>query len=120
MYPKIFTHRHDSRQQVVIANAEQEAQLPAEFLPLSGATGTADSSAEVLLSTEYAALKAEREQLEADKAAMEADRATLTAGYKQAMADLEAEREQLAKDRAAFESEKAAPAADEAPAKKGK
>jgi hypothetical protein len=117
MYPKIFTHRHDSRQQVVIANAEQEAQLPAEFLPPSGAAGTADNSTDALLSSEYASLKAEREQLDADKAALEADRATLTAGYKQAMADLEADREQLAKERAAFEAEKAAPAPE---AKKGK
>jgi hypothetical protein len=113
MYPKIFTNRHDSRQQVVIANAEQEAELPAEFLPPSGATGTADNSTDVLLSTEYAALKADREQLEADRVA-------LTVGYKEAMAQLEADREQLEKDRAAFEAEKAAPAADGAPAKKGK
>lgn len=128
-YPKIFTHRNDHKSQVVIANAEQEAQLPPEYLPeVVGAGGQtisgADHAANVMLSPEYDALLAEREKLEADRATfaqlvadaqrdatkqmqdLTDERAKLTAGYKESMAQLEADRTALAVERQAMEDQR--------------
>lgn len=121
MYPKIFTHRDDPRSQVVIANAEQEAQLPVEYLPPVAAgrvVSAADRTADLMLTDEYAALAAEREKLEQDRRELEDQRAALTAGYKNAMAELDVERAAMAADQA-----KAAPKDTEteaAPAKRGR
>jgi hypothetical protein len=121
MYPKIFTHRNDHKSQVVIANAEQEAQLPDEYLPVVAVAGqavsNADHAANAMLSPEYDALMEAREQLEQDRtdlanarAHLEKDRAELTAGYKASVAKLDEER-------AAFEALRhAAPVDIEAPA----
>lgn len=100
MYPKIAINRNDNRQQVVVANAEQEAQLPDEFRPLHDAPGASG--------IEYAELKAARAQLEADRLALEEDRAALTAGYQESMAELDADRAALKAEREAFEAAKAA------------
>jgi len=108
MYPKICTSRNDSRQQVVVANAEQEAALPEEFQPLSGSTSTTGGFADVLLSPEYAALKADQAQLAADKLALEEERAALTAGYQESMAELDADRAALKAEREEFEASKSA------------
>lgn len=126
-YPKIFTHRNDHKSQVVIANAEQEAQLPPEYLPevvgVSGQTISAADNAAVVLSPDHEALLAEREKLEQDRAtfaqlvadaqkdhadqqqALADERAKLTAGYKESMAQLEA-------DRVAWEASKYAQASE--------
>lgn len=72
-YPKIFTHRTDHNSKVVIANAEQESQLPADYLPpvILGDTGQtmsgADAATQAMLSPEYDALLAERENLETER-----------------------------------------------------
>jgi septal ring factor EnvC (AmiA/AmiB activator) len=128
-YPKIFTHRNDHKSQVVIANAEQEAQLPPEYLPeVVGAGGQtisgADHAANVMLSPEYDALLADREKLEQDRATfaqlvadaqrdasqqmqdLADERAKLTAGYKESMAQLEADRATLNADRQELEDQR--------------
>lgn len=104
MYPKICTHRNDANSQVVVSNAEQEAQLPEEYRSaVVGSAGeilsSADHAADVMLSDEYAKILADREQLEADRLALAKDRAeleeqraNLTAGYKESMDKLEADR----------------------------
>lgn len=145
-YPKIFTHRNDHKSQVVIANAEQEAQLPAEYLPeVTGVSGQtisgADHAANVMLSPEYDALLAEREKLEKDRAEfaglvaaaqkdaaaqhqelaegrakLQADRDELTAGYKASMEKLEADRAKLDEDQRLFDAAKAGSQPDTAPA----
>lgn len=112
-YPKIFTNRFDHKSQVVIANAEQEAQLPPEYLPQSvGVSIQPASSAgtdESLLSERekleqdratFAQLVADAQrdasqqiqELADDRAALEKQRAELTEGYKASMAKLEADR----------------------------
>lgn len=129
MYPKTFTHRADPRSSVVVMNADQEAQLPAEYLPpVTGASGQtisgADHAANVMLSPEYDLLLAEREKLEQDRAtfaelvaaaqkdhaadvqALADERAKLTAGYKESMAQLEADRERLNEDWRLFDAAK--------------
>lgn len=73
MYPKIFTHCSDHNSKVVVANAEQEAQLPAEFLPaVAGASGSAISAADqatsVMLSPQYSQLLTDREALARERA----------------------------------------------------
>lgn len=119
MYPKVCTNRNDANSQVVVANAEQEAQLPDEYRSnvLTGAGETisgADHAANVMLSPEYDKILADREQLEADRlalaqdrAALEEQRANLTAGYQESMDKLEADREQLDEDQRQFEAAKA-------------
>lgn len=106
-YPKTFTHRDDHMSSVVVMNAEQEAQLPVEYLPaVTGEAGqtvsAADNAADVMLSPEYAAVLADREKIEQertalaeDRAQLEKQRAELTAGYKGAMDALEADRATL-------------------------
>lgn len=126
MYPKTFTHRQDRNATVVVMNAEQEAELPAEFRPLPAAAGqsqpttpTMTPAEALLLSPEYADFIADRDQLSVD-------RANLTAGYKADKALLDADRElldaqraQLDEERAQFEQYKAATRLDvpTAPAK---
>lgn len=127
-YPKVFTHRNDSKSQVVIANAEQEAELPPEYLPpvviVTGQTiSGADHAANVMLSPEYDVLLAEREKLEADRlavaeerAALEKHRADLTAGYKESVAQLDADRAALVESQRQFDEEKAGAQPETAPA----
>jgi hypothetical protein len=138
-YPKIFTHRNDHKSQVVIANAEQEAELPPEYLPpvvgVAGQTMTGENRlTEAMLSPEYDALLAEREKLEKDRAEfadlvaaaqkdaaqqhqqLADDRASLTAGYKESMAKLEADRAKLDEDQRLFDAAKAGSQPDTAPA----
>lgn len=121
-YPKTFTHRNDHHSVVVVANAEQEAQLPDDYRPaVTGASGqtvdAADHATDVMLTPEYAQLMADREALEQARAefaeheartrkeledgaqALADDRAKLTAGYRESVAQLEA-------DRAAWEASK--------------
>jgi hypothetical protein len=128
-YPKIFSHRNDARSQVVVANAEQEAELPAEYLPevvgVSGQTMSgADHAAAVLLSPAYDQVMAEREALErartefaalveksqkdlAEQAQKLADeRAELTAGYKASVDKLAIDRDTLDHERAKMDEEK--------------
>lgn len=128
MYPKICTHRNDHTSQVVVANAEQEAALPDEYRDaVTGTSGqtiaAADHAADVLLSTEYSAVLADREKLEADRlalasdrAALEKDRADLTAGYKASMEKLEADRAKLDEDQRLFDERKAGEQPTTAPA----
>jgi hypothetical protein len=138
-YPKTFTHRDDHMSSVVVMNADQESQLPVEYLPAStGESGQtisgADKVADLMLSPEYAALLADREKLEQDRkefaelvanaqreAAEQAqkladDRAELTAGYKGAMDALNADRAKLEEDQRLFDAAKAGSAPDTPPA----
>jgi hypothetical protein len=138
-YPKIFTHRNDHKSQVVIANAEQEAQLPPEYLPpvvgVSGQTVSGENRlTDAMLAPEYDALLAEREKLENDRAEfanlvaaaqkdaaqqhqqLADDRAALTAGYKDSMAKLEADRAKLDEDQRLFDAAKAGEQPDTASA----
>lgn len=107
-YPKIFTHRNDHNSKVVIANAEQEAQLPADYLPpvTLGDTGQtmsgADAATKAMLSPEYDALLADREQLEKDRTAFaelvanaQQDAAKQMADLQQARIELEDQRDKL-------------------------
>jgi len=144
-YPKIFTHRNDHKSQVVIANAEQEAELPPEYLPpvvgVAGQTMTGENRlTEAMLSPEYAALLADREKLEQDRttfaglvadaqrdaaqqmadlesgrAALQEERDELTAGYKASMQKFEADRAKLDEDQRLFDA-KAGSQPDTAPA----
>lgn len=118
MYPKICTSRHDHHSQVVVANAEQEAELPEEFraaVVVGGTTMSAeDASTIAMLSPEYSALQADRENLERDRldlaeaqAQLAKDRHELTNGYKDAMGKLEADRAKHDEDVRLFEVTKA-------------
>jgi hypothetical protein len=142
-YPKTFTHRDDHNSSVVVMNAEQESQLPAEFLPavvvggLSGSTAlvsAGDLAADVMLTPEYAQLLADREKLEQDRAefaehvantmrdltadrnTLDADRARLVEGYTADKAKQDADRIALDNERAAFELTKTGAAPDDAAA----
>jgi len=127
-YPKTFTHCSDHNSKVVVANAEQEAQLPAEYLPAVTAGGStisaADQATNVLLSPEYSQLLADREALAAERAEfaehsaaerkalvglrekLEEDRKELVDGYKAAKEKLDADLAQLAADRQALEDKR--------------
>lgn len=104
-YPKIFTHRTDHNSKVVIANAEQEAQLPADYLPpvTLGDTGHtmsgADAATKAMLSPEYDALLADREQLEKDRTEFAELTAVAQKDAANQMADLEAARTELQAER---------------------
>jgi nicotinic acid phosphoribosyltransferase len=141
-YPKTFTHRDDHLSAVVVMNAEQESQLPAEFLPavvVGGLTGSSvmaasDLAADVMLTPEYAAMLTDRETLERDRTAfaeyealtrsqlaadadkLAQDRANLVAGYTADKNKLDADRIALDQERAAFEAAKAGAAPDPAAA----
>lgn len=93
-YPKIFTHFSNPNASVVVANADQEAELPDEYRPAEA------SSIDIRLSPEYDQLKAGREQLEQD-------RANLIAGYTADKANLQAARERLNEEIAEWERIKA-------------
>lgn len=145
-YPKTFTHRDDHMSSVVVMNAEQESQLPVEYLPArTGVAGqtvsAADHAADVMLSPEYGALMAVREKLEHDRKEfaelvanaqreaaeqaqkLAADRKELTDGYKGAMEALAADRATLTAEIEGWNKTKAGeqpaavpPPADPAPA----
>lgn len=86
-YPKTFTSRYDHHASVVVMNAEQEAELPAEFRAAdsnnlvgaggqagaggiskdSESTGSTSKSDDVLLTPEYGAVVVDREKLERDR-----------------------------------------------------
>lgn len=135
-YPKTFTHCSNIHATVVVANAEQEAQLPDEYRPaVAGASGTtvaaADHAADVMLSPEYAQLLADREKLEQDRAefaehvantmrdltadrnTLDADRARLVEGYTADKAKQDADRARLDDEMAKWEATKAGAAPDE-------
>ncbi len=128
-YPKTFTHRDDRNQKVVIANAEQEAELPAEYLPDGGASVA--QSGDVLAEreklerdrTEFAELVAasgkdaskQMQDLEEGRAKLQQDRDELTKGYKASMEKLEADRAKLDEDIRLFDEKKAGEQSTDAP-----
>lgn len=119
-YPKSFTSRLNHQATVVVANAEQEAQLPDEFRPpvvRDGVVVTAsDNAADVMLTPEYGQMLAAREELERARAefaeyeattrkeleataqALRTDRNNLIAGYT-------ADKQKLDDDRARLDGE---------------
>lgn len=116
MYPKTFVHRHNQHATVVVANPEQEAELPKDFI-LHATHGAAPSPAD-----ELEKLKQERDALAADRALLDKERAEFNALQEHASTELsaiadelEGERKkladglaQLAADRAAHDSDRAA------------
>lgn len=132
-YPKIYMHRDNHAAQVVVANQQQEAQLPADFVPLdgspSGATGAtpgapSDDDKKLIvvdgtggqnaIATGLADL--EERRAEFDKAADDFAKRVrdqdeeLTVARQQVDDDrdrVESERKKLDEDRAYFEQEKA-------------
>jgi hypothetical protein len=131
MYPKTCKSRFDAHSQVIVANAEQEAELPEEFRPLSTGTGQTGGT-DVMLSPAYDDVLAAREKLEKDRAEfaqlvaaaqkdaaaqhqelaegrakLQADRDELTAGYKASMEKLEGDRAKLEEDQRLFDEAKA-------------
>lgn len=123
MYPKVFTHRDDHNSKVVIMNADQEAQLPAEYLPEGGARVSGETGGSAITLESDSTLMADREKLEQDRAEfaalvaaaqkdaaaqhqelaegrakLQADRDELTAGYK-------ADKAKLDEDRATLDAE---------------
>lgn len=138
-FPKIYMHRNNHAAQVVVANEEQEAGLPSEFVPLdgspSGATGAvpgvpADDDKTVLPDASGAANTIATGLADLEERRAEFDKATddfakrvrdqdeeLTTARQQVDDDraaVEAERKKLEEDRAYFEQEKAK-AATQAP-----
>lgn len=138
-FPKIYMHRNNHAAQVVVANEEQEASLPSEFVPLdgspSGATGAvpgvpADDDKTVLPDASGAANTIATGLRDLEERRAEFDKATddfakrvrdqdeeLTTARQQVDDDraaVEAERKKLEEDRAYFEQEKAK-AATQAP-----
>lgn len=119
-YPKSFTSRLNHQATVVVANAEQEAQLPDEFRPpvvRNGVVVTAsDNAADVMLTPEYGQMMAAREYLERARTefaeyeaktrkelddtaqALRTDRNNLIAGYT-------ADKTKLDEDRARLDAE---------------
>jgi TolA-binding protein len=122
-FPMILTHRENAHAQIVVANAEQLADVPEEFLPAVAAdVVTAVTAAAAIpgvsLDASLADLDAQRaefsrtvdeftahvqtetEQLAAMRAQIDSDRS-----------DLEELRAQLEQDRATFETQRASTAA---------
>lgn len=114
-YPKIFTHRDNPHAQVTIASAEQEAQLPEEYLPATGEGRQAAPADDLMLSPEYSAFLEQKDILEQGRkdlvearAELEADRARLVNGYKADKAKLDEDRATLDAEIAAFHAPKTA------------
>lgn len=125
MYPKICTSRKDHTSKVVVANAEQEAELPEEYQDVRA--GQVGEASDVLLSPAYDELLAAREQLEKDRADFAAHMAEqekslsdrrdeLTAGYRASVEDLKAGSAALDADIAEWNKAKEGGQPDEPPA----
>lgn len=134
-YPKIYMHRDNHAAQVVVANQQQEAELPADFVPLdgspSGATGASpgvplESDKKVLADQSGAANALSTGLADLEERRKEFDHATdqFAKHVRDTEAELTATREQLDvqadqiandrktldQDRAFFEQQKAAKA----------
>jgi len=131
-FPMTLTHRSNPHAQVVVANAEQLAEIPAEYLPettgdapavvtaaaaIPGVNldaGTVDSAEEAerrqsldeAVDEFTAHVQAETSKIDAARAQLDADRATLA----EQTAALNEQMEALARDRADFEAQRAAAA----------
>lgn len=131
-FPKIYVHRNQHASQVVVANEEQEASLPSDYVPLdgtpSGATGAvpgvpADEDKKVLPDATGAANTIATGLSDLEERRADFDKATddfakrvrdqeeeLTTARQQVDDDralVEAVRKKLDEDRAYFEQEKA-------------
>lgn len=132
-FPMTLTHRSNPHAQVVVANAEQLAEIPAEYLPegVTGAqavvtaaaaipgvnldAGTDDNSAAIADDAERrqsldeavdeftAHVQAETAKIDAARAQLDADRAALA----EQTAALTEQQEALARERAEFEAHRA-------------
>jgi hypothetical protein len=130
-FPMVLTHRGNPHAQIVVANAEQLAEVPEEFLPVDVMTaivtagaaipgvnletasnaGTVDSAEEAerrksldeAVDEFTAHVQAETSKLDAARAELERDRAALQQG----VAALEEQQEALARERAEFEAQRA-------------
>jgi hypothetical protein len=128
-FPMTLTHRSNPHAQVVVANAEQLAEIPAEYLPetVDGTPAVVTAAAAVPgvnLDTaiaddaerrqsldeavdEFTAhVQAETAKIDAARAQLDADRATL----REQTAALTEQQEALARERADFEAQRAAAA----------
>jgi hypothetical protein len=115
MYPKTFVHRENHHAQVVVANAEQEAELPPDFV-LHASHGPAldPAAARAQLEQERAALAAERAALAEERASFDAMQQGATNDLNLIADELEAERQRLNEDLAQFAADRAAHEADRA------
>lgn len=115
MYPKTYVHRDNHHAQVVVANAEQEAELPAGFI-LHATHGSAPSPADELAKLEQAraALAADRAAFDDERAKFEALRAHSTSEINAIADELETERQKLASGLAELEGARAVHEADRA------
>lgn len=131
-FPMVLTHRANRHAVITVANAEQLAAVPPEYLP-EGTVPAAAPAPGVNLEEAHAALaerqkgldaalddfaahvESEISKMDAARAQIRADRATLD----QQTAALNEQVEALARERAEFEAQKAEKPAADAPADAG-